>query len=439
MVRDTSFAGFLRNLVGPNVVPRLWGDTLNSAQNDPIKLSHTLLTARGQASGVAIADRVLTLIETADAEGLQRYLAALRDEFEVDLGAVLQAATSAKDPEAGTAALIALQQAAEPPRQELFRRLNAAPRGTERLVAFRCNLLAALREDASLAPIDADLRHLLRSWFNRGFLVPARIDWHSPADLLEKIIAYEAVHRIDTWEDLRARLVPADRRCFAFFHPALPGEPLIFVEVALTRGLVGAIDTILSAPRDTLQAEDADTAIFYSISNCQAGLAGISFGAFLIKQVASDLKADLPNLKRFATLSPMPGFARWTQKQGIAPEYLAEGHEALPIAAAAYLAEAKDGANRPLDPVARFHLGNGAELHRINPGGDLSAKGRAQSHGVMVNYLYELEQVESRHEAFSASGEITLSRHVRALVNRPRIWDTADSTQGRKDAKQPDS
>lgn len=431
MPKDNSFANLLRNLVGPNVMPRLWGDSLQAAQNDPVQLSHTLLTARGQASGVAIADRVLNLLEAQDADGLARYFAALRDEFEVDLDEVLATAERAR--EEGPAALKALQLAAEPPRQELFRRLNAAPRGTARLVDLRRKILVALREDPTLAPIDSDLRHLLRSWFNRGFLLPARIDWHSPADLLEKIIAYEAVHAIDTWEALRKRLVPPDRRCFAFFHPAMPNEPLIFVEVALTRGLAGSIQDILDSPRDAIRAEEADTAIFYSISNCQAGLAGISFGAFLIKQVASDLQAELPNLKTFSTLSPIPGMARWAQREGIPVDALRDAPDVAGIAAAVYLAEAKGSTGLPLDPVARFHLGNGAELHRINPGADLSTRGMGQSFGVMVNYLYELDKVETRHEAFAAGSDLALSRAVRTQLSRPRPWAM---TQGRENADQ---
>ncbi len=427
MPKDSSLASLLRRLVGPNVVSRLWGSTLSISPNDPVELSRSLLTARGQASGVAIADRVLALVEEADEAGFTRYLVALRDTFEVDLDAVLAAAERVRTERHG--ALKNLQSAVEPPRQELFRRLNAAPRGTARLVELRRRLLKAMREDESLARVDSDLRHLLRSWFNRGFLVCDRIDWHSPADLLEKIIAYEAVHAIDSWDALRQRLVPADRRCFAFFHPAMPNDPLIFVEVALTKGLAGSIGDILAAARDELPAEKADTAIFYSISNCHEGLAGISFGAFLIKQVASDLKSELPNLKTFATLSPVPGLAAWMKERSIPATLPAEDQDVLVAAAAAYLAEAKDGAGRPLDPVARFHLSNGAELHRIHAGADLSERGLAQSHGVMVNYLYELDRVEARHEAFAATAEIALSRAVNSLLNRPRPWDAEDEPE----------
>lgn len=428
MPKDSSFVQFLRTIVGPNVMPRLWGEHLATAQNDPVQLGHSLLTARGQASGVAIADRALTLFETADSEGQTRFFHALRDEFEVDLDKVL--ATAARAQSEGPAALEALQLAAEPPRQELFRRLNAAPRGTARIVDLRRKLIAALRHDPTLAAIDSDLRHLLRSWFNLGFLVPTRIDWNSPAALLEKIIAYEAVHAIDTWDALRARLAPADRRCFAFFHPAMPDEPLIFVEVALTVGLAGSIQAILADRRDTTSATQADTAIFYSISNCQAGLAGISFGAFLIKQVASDLKAELPNLKTFATLSPLPGLASWSAAQGIADDMMATGQDTLVTAAAIYLAESKDSKDRPLDPVARFHLGNGAELHRIIPGADTSEKGMTQSHGVMVNYLYELDKIEARHEAFAAGADLAVSRAVRSGLGKPRPWVRKTTTEG---------
>lgn len=415
MPKEKSFVRILRNILGPTALQRLWGDELQQAQDDPIELSRMLLTTRGEVSGVAIADRVLTLIDGLDDAGFAQMCTALRDHFEVDIDAVMDAATAAKsgDP----AALKRLQTVAEPPRQELFRRLNAAPQGTSRLVAFRRRLLEALRADPSLAPIDTDLRHLLRSWFNRGFLVPARIDWQTSAAVLEKIIAYEAVHAIDNWDDLRQRLAPADRRCFAFFHPALPNEPLIFVEVALTKGLPASIHTVLETPRAILPPDEADTAIFYSISNCQAGLAGISFGAFLIKQVAADLHAELPGLRVFSTLSPVPGLTRWIVAQGLSPETLAADPDALLGAAADYLVTAKDPAGRPLDPVARFHLGNGAELHRLNPRADVSSKGMTQSCGVMVNYLYDLDQVEARHEAHAASGDVAAARSVRARLS----------------------
>jgi len=418
MTTESSLTSRLKRLVGPKMMPRIWGEGLQGAQTDPVQLSRTLLTARGQASGVAIADEVLNLLQHCDDAEMTRYFMALRDEFEVDVEVVADAALAAKA--GGPTELQALQLAAEPPRQELFRRLNAARNGTARLVEMRAKLLRAVREDPSLAPIDSDLRHLLRSWFNLGFLVPTKIDWNTPAAILEKIIAYEAVHAIDDWDALRQRLAPGDRRCFAFFHPAMPDEPLIFVEVALTKGIAGSIQDILETERDVLAPDEADTAIFYSISNCQAGLAGISFGAFLIKQVAADLKADLPNLTAFSTLSPVPGLATWMETTGLTHEALTDRPNGIIDTAAEYLADAKDKAGLPLDPVARFHLGNGAELHRINADADTSPKGQAQSHGVMVNYLYELDQVEARHEAFAANGELAMSRHVRNLLPKRR-------------------
>ncbi|MEF3047015.1 malonyl-CoA decarboxylase domain-containing protein [Pseudotabrizicola sp. L79] len=427
MPKDASFSKLVMGLIGPGLLPRLWGQKLNAAQNDPIKLSHMLLTTRGEVSGTAIADHILTLLEGLSNAKLLAFFAALRDDFEVDQEAVQAALDRVKinDPKG----LQALQMAAEPPRQELFRRLNAAPGGTGRLVALRCKLLKALRDDPSLSPIDFDLRHLLRSWFNRGFLMPARIDWNTPAAILEKIIAYEAVHAIDTWDELRTRLAPQDRRCFAFFHPAMPNEPLIFVEVALTQGVTGNIQEILKPARSALAAEAADTAIFYSISNCQAGLAGVSFGAFLIKQVAADLKAELPGLKTFCTLSPVPGLARWAKSQGYLPEGKRPAPETLSSLAADYLVNAKDSAGRPLDPVARFHLGNGAELHRINLDADSSAKGETQSLGVMVNYLYDLDTVEARHEAFAASGTLAVARAIRSQSARAKPHKPEPRTQ----------
>ncbi len=414
MADDTSLTGRLRNLVGPKVMPRLWGEGFDAKQNDPVALSHTLIGARGEASGIAIADRVLSLLEALDDADLRTYFTTLRDDFDVNFDSIIEAAQAAKAGD-GTA-WKTLQIAAESRRQELFRRLNAAPNGTARLVDMRRKLLVALRDDPTLAPIDSDLRHLLRSWFNRGFLVPVRIDWNTSATILEKIIAYEAVHAIHDWEALRQRLAPADRRCFAFFHPAMPDEPLIFVEVALTKGLAGSIQDVLAPDRDPLAPEAADTAIFYSISNCQAGLAGISFGAFLIKQVAADLKADLPNLRTFSTLSPVPGLAHWLAREGVSEAETDAAPDLLNSLAAQYLMDAKTGAGLPDDPVARFHLGNGAELHRVNLGADLSDKGRRQSRGVMVNYLYELDAVEARHEAYAATGDIAVARSVRAAA-----------------------
>ncbi|MBZ0124470.1 MAG: malonyl-CoA decarboxylase, partial [Roseovarius sp.] len=266
----------------------------------------------------------------------------------------------------------------------------------------------------ALMALDLDFRHLFASWFNRGFLVLRPISWESPAHILEKIIAYEAVHAIGSWEDLRRRVEPADRRCFAFFHPAMPDEPLIFVEVALTRGTPGSVQALLAGDREVLDDEKADTAVFYSISNCQAGLASISFGNSLIKQVAADLSLELPGLRTFVTLSPIPGFTAWLKAEELVHD---PGDDTqMRMLAAFYLLRAKRGNGQPLDPVARFHLDNGASVHQVHARADTSPNGLKQSQGVMVNYLYDLARVTQNHERFAASSQIAASSEVRALA-----------------------
>src|SRR3979411_2368446 len=281
------------------------------------RLAPRLLSERGEASGAQVARELHHVLRALDPDGghsFQRYLAT---EFQPDKAA-LRAAAERYLADTTAEAAAALAQAADPPRQELLRRMNMAPGGTGALIAMRSELTAHLHDEPELKLLDADLRHLFASWFNRGFLELRRIDWQSPAAVLEKLIAYEAVHEIKGWDDLRRRLAP-DRRCFAFFHPALPGEPLIFVEVALVQGLATAMRPLLARETDEeaaqAQATRADTAIFYSISNCQDGLRGISFGNFLIKQVVEELQAELPQLERFSTLSPVPGFRRWLMQR----------------------------------------------------------------------------------------------------------------------------
>jgi malonyl-CoA decarboxylase len=293
--------------------------------------------------------------------------------------------------------------------------------------------------------VDADFAHLFGSWFNRGFLVLRPINWATPANILEKIIRYEAVHEIGSWDELRRRLEPEDRRCFAFFHPQLADEPLIFVEVALTRAIPESISEVLDEGREHIAPQDARTAVFYSISNCQTGLRGISFGNFLIKQVVEDLRRDLPKLDTFVTLSPVPGFSAW-----LAAERADDGSEALgdaakvalvgldqpgwveddktremlrqPVleAAAWYFLRARNRRGHPIDPVARFHLGNGARLERMNFAADRAPRAMRQAHGLMVNYLYKLDDIETNHEAFAARGEVAASPAVRRLLRAPR-------------------
>jgi malonyl-CoA decarboxylase len=337
--------------------------------------------------------------------------------------------------------LAALQKALDSPRLEFFRRLNLAPGATAEIVALRRDLLRTPLDDPAMAAVDADLRRLFYAWFNRGFLVLRRIDWHTPAAILEKIIRYEAVHEIEGWDDLRRRLDPADRRCFAFFHPSLVDEPLVFVEVALTREMPEAIAEVLDEPEPAATAGQPTTAVFYSISNCQEGLKGISFGNFLLKQVVEELARERVALKTFVTLSPAPGFAGWLAEiaaddasDGIAPEARAtlealqragwpeQGAEAGEIKAALltlaahYLLLAQGADGRPVDPVARFHLGNGARLERINWMADASPKSLREAYGLMVNYRYDLKEIEKNHEAYVNEGTVAASRSVRALL-----------------------
>ncbi|MDJ1159114.1 malonyl-CoA decarboxylase [Chelatococcus sp. SYSU_G07232] len=410
------------------------------ARGNVVELGEHLLSGRGEASGVALARAVLDSYAAAPLAGRLSFLTALAERFGADRSLV-EKAIEAYRKEPSEANLHALHTAAEARRQELMRRLNLAPGGTAALVRMREELLAHLSARPDLRIVDEDFVHLFSSWFNRGFLVLKPIDWTTPANILEKIIRYEAVHEIRDWDDLRGRLEPPDRRCFAFFHPQLVDEPLIFVEVALTGEIPGAIAPLLARKRTPIAAREATTAVFYSISNTQKGLAGVSFGNFLIKQVVEDLKRELPNLKTFVTLSPVPGFAAWLKRERQAeasdaldadakatlrlldePGWHEDAEKAerlrkvLMAAAAWYFLKAKTPKGRPVDPVARFHLGNGARLERLDFLGDTSPKGLEQAHGLMVNYLYALEDIEKNHEAFAAAGEVIASSAVRKLL-----------------------
>lgn len=374
-------------------------------------LTADLISAKGEVSGVSTAQQILAQYEASDDDAKLAFFQHLAGDLGVATGSLREALEEYEKGQSKRS-YRALMAVSEPPRQELIRRLNQVPGATKALVAMRADLLRLGRGDDALEALDLDFRHLFASWFNRGFLVLRPINWQSPAHILEKIIAYEAVHAIDSWEDLRLRLEPSDRRCFAFFHPAMPDEPLIFVEVALTKGVPGSIQALLAADRDLIEAEKADTAVFYSISNCQEGLASISFGNSLIKQVAADLSLELPKLSTFVTLSPIPGLARWLAAEGHDVGAL-EADQLLAFAAH-YLVEAKRGDGLPLDPVARFHLGNGALVHKVHGRADLSEKGLGQSHGVMVNYLYDLKRVSQNHERFATSHEVAASAEIRS-------------------------
>jgi malonyl-CoA decarboxylase len=400
-------------------------------------LCRALLSGRGEASGVALARRVLDLYGRVPMPERIDFFRLLAHGFDPD-PARIRRAWEAYEEDASPGNLQALLEAVEPPRQELFRRLNLAPGGTAALVGMREDLIRHGGKEAPLRKVDDDFAHLFGSWFNRGFLVLRPICWSTPADILERIIRYEAVHEIQGWDDLRRRVQPSDRRCFAFFHPSLIDEPLIFVEVALTREIPGSIQALLAEERELVPAEEATTAVFYSISNCQLGLRGVSFGNFLIKQVVAELSRELPGLRTFVTLSPAPGFAHWLDRAlkdpagsglaGLDPAPLAAlqalGWHEDPAAverlrptmlalAAAYYLRAKGPGKKPLDPVARFHLGNGARLERLNWPGDVSAKGRREAHGLMVNYLYDLRFIEANHEAFANEGTVAAADEVR--------------------------
>lgn len=373
-------------------------------------LCDALLSSHGEVSGVTLARNLLDRYAAMDTQEKMVFFEFMAHELEIDPDDVISALEAYKrKPNKGTYSAFA--SASEPRRQELARRLNQVPGATGRLVQMRKDLLGMMKERPDLEPLDVDFKHLFASWFNRGFLVLRPIDWGSPAGILEKIIAYEAVHEIDSWDDLRRRLKPTDRRCFGFFHPSMADEPLIFVEVALTKGVPSSVQDLLADERDEIDAEDADTAVFYSISNCQSGLAGISFGNSLIKQVVSDLAKDLPGLSTFVTLSPIPGLNKWLA--GSDQEILKTAdNQAL---AAYYLLETKRWDGMPYDPVARFHLGNGAMVHAVHAEADISPNGRKQSNGTMVNYLYDLSQISQNHELFVGDKTVVASAAVQAL------------------------
>jgi malonyl-CoA decarboxylase len=425
-------------------------DRLRRQMQDCLEARGGEVSARARAAGLGQTYLALP------AEGRARFLHLLANDFDIDRVAVASACqrlAHARTDDEKYRVERALRLALEPPRLKLLTQFNALPNGVKFLVDMRAELMQFARHDEALAALDQDLRHLLAGWFDEGFLEVRRITWDSPAALLEKLMFYEAVHEIRSWSDLKNRL-EADRRCFAYFHPRMPDEPLIFVEVALVQGMADDIQSLLDETAPVGDPQTADTAIFYSISNCQRGLSGISFGAFLIKRVADRLAAELPHLTRYATLSPLPGFRAWLDQR-----CLEEGNDiltsierravdALPAApadhvlasllarpdwhrddavalalkapllrlAARYLINEKTPRGRALDGVAHFHLSNGARLERINWLGDLSPKGLQQSAGLMINYLYRLQDIEENHEAYSGEGRVTASQSVLRLL-----------------------
>jgi malonyl-CoA decarboxylase len=408
-----------------------------------IEQCEELLSGRGEASGVALAQDILARYADLTTGPRIAFFETLATTFGADRAEIDRAITAwRQSPSDETAAELHL--ASEPRRLELFRRLNLAPGGTAALVRMREQLLDAMDHRDELSIIDNDFVHLFSSWFNRGFLVLRRIDWSTSAAILEKIIRYEAVHEISDWADLRRRIDPPDRRCYAFFHPALVDEPLIFVEVALTREIPGAIAPILSDKREPVDPQRATTAVFYSITNCQRGLAGVTFGHFLIKQVVEEVSREMSRVGAFVTLSPAPNFAEWLKRErsnpGSAalddddrealaaldkdgwwrsPEIAEQIREPFLRAAAWYYMRARNGRGLPVDAVARFHLGNGARLERLDWLADTSERALKQSCGLMVNYLYDLDYIERNHEAYAQQRAIVAASAVSRLVTTP--------------------
>ena len=383
------------------------------------KAVDSVMSTSGEVSSLVYAEHLLNLIENQDDNGLKKFLKDLLKNYDIDTKILLKDVknySSNKNEEN----FEKVRASSEPGWIELFRRLNSTSNGTFRLVKLRERIRSLNDED--LKAFDLGLLKLFKYWFNPSFLVLEKIDWETPANILEKIIEYEAVHEINSWDDLRARLAPIDRQCFAFFHPLIPNDPLIFVEVALTTGIPKSIQKIINLDRQEIEIEDANTAIFYSISNCHNGLLGISFGNFLIKKVAKNLKRELPDLNQFLTLSPIPGLMKWMEEYApITFERCTDKNcsdEELMKKTIKYLTESDRDDGLPNDPVGRFHIGNGASLERINLNADLSEKGLSQSYGIMANYLYDLDVVEENHELFFKNKIVQTSNEIKTLKKK---------------------
>ena len=397
-----------------------WISSQKQTEGDITALCERLLSTTGEASGQSLAHDILDKYATLSDDEKKAFFLYLRHNLDLDVSASIAALSSYKaSPDSKTYS--AVHAAIESRRLVLFTRLNAEDGATERLVEMRADILTHLSEMPELGPVAFDLQQLFISWFNRGFLVLRPVSWQSPAHILEKIIAYEAVHSIDSWDALRLRLAPADRRCFAFFHPAMPDEPLIFVEVALTDHIPHSIQEILADDRPVLNDDAFTTATFYSISNCQKGLAGISFGNSLIKTVVRELSADMSAIKQFVTLSPIPRLAKWVASEDIDADGLADA-EIAPALTAHYLCHAKRADGQPADPVARFHLNNGALIHAVHQHADTAPLAQKQSFGMMVNYLYQVPDIAQNHEKY-AHGTVVAAAAIHSLAKKYNATD----------------
>ena len=402
---------------GTRRLNRIGSKSFGKLHKDINKAVDSVMSTTGEVSSLVYAEHLLNLIENQDDKGLKKFLLNLLSNYDIDTGKLIEDVKTYNN-DKNDQNLKKINISAEPKWIELFRRLNSTSNGTSRLVKLRERIRAL--EDSDLKAFDSGLLKLFKYWFNPSFLVLEKIDWETPANILEKIIEYEAVHEINSWDDLRARLAPLDRQCFAFFHPLIPNDPLIFVEVALCSETPISIQEIIKIDREETDIEKVNTAIFYSISNCQNGLLGISFGNFLIKKVAKTLKRELPELNQFLTLSPIPGLMKWMEEYApITFERCADGNcsdDELMKKTIKYLTESNRSDGMPNDPVGRFHIGNGASLERVNLKADLSKKGLSQSYGVMANYLYDLDVVEENHELFFENKIVQTSSEIKSLI-----------------------
>ena len=416
---------FFQNIItsvmkGTRRLNRFRSKGFGKLHNNINKAVDSVMSTSGEVSSLVFAEHLLNLIEDLDDNGLKKFLKDLLKNYDIDTKVLLKDVKNYSSNK-NTENFEKIRISSEPGWIELFRRLNSSSNGTYRLVKLRERIRSL--NDEELKTFDLRLLKLFKYWFNPSFLVLEKIDWETPANILEKIIEYEAVHEINSWDDLRARLAPIDRQCFAFFHPLIPNDPLIFVEVALTTGIPKSIQKIINLDRQEIEIEDANTAIFYSISNCHNGLLGISFGNFLIKQVASNLKRELPDLNQFMTLSPLPGFMKWMEEYSpISFERCTDkncSEDELTKNAIKYLTHSERDDGMPNDPVSRFHIGNGASLERINLSADTSEKGMRQSYGVMANYLYDLvKSYNSLYQNFNIlNSESKESTSVRLLIS----------------------
>ena len=402
-----------------------------------ISLCDDLISHKGAAFGITVARDITELYQSLSSENKLLFFKKINDKYKPSFTNVNEAIENyTKSQNENT--LSDLFKVSEGKRRELFRRMNMAPNGTAIIVALREDLLKILKDNKELSALDNDLRHLFRAWFNPGFLKLAKITWDTKAAVLEKIIKYERVHQMKDMNELKRRL-GEDRRFFSYFHPALEDEPIIFVQVALTKGLGKSIQELMNPSND--EKKTYDTATFYSISNCQEGLSRVTLGNFLIKRVVYEIQEELPHIKNFGTLSPIPGFSEWftyleepkiksilanlknqdvsflrSQDLKLGDVRIIENKEALIKLVAHYIVNEKNQQGLPVNDVSRFHLGNGAIVEDIVINANVSEQGFKRSYGMMVNYLYELKNIEKNHEDYMNNNKVIVSDKIKKYL-----------------------